>query len=139
LPTTVGLSAVLAFIMSSPDMKPNRNTVAEVMQNADSNSSAGAAADSEQKVEDTSVSQHSRKPPVVGSQSHGTEIESVQLNKDVQKIFHLAKFSEESEPILKAYNELFKKYGLTEKNMVLPIRNGELVPFIDVQSYNLSD
>ena len=24
-----------------------------------------------------------------------------------------------------------------KKNMVLPIRNGELVPFIDVQSYNL--
>ena len=39
------------------------------MQKADSNSSAGTKADSEQKVEDTSVSQHSRKHDVVGSQS----------------------------------------------------------------------
>ena len=41
------------------------------MQKANSNSSDGTAADSEQKVEDTNVSQHSRKPDVVGSQSHG--------------------------------------------------------------------
>ena len=39
------------------------------MQKADSNSSDGTAADREQKVEDTNVSQHSRKPDVVGSQS----------------------------------------------------------------------
>jgi hypothetical protein len=55
---------VLEFLTSSPVQKPNKNTVVEVMQKADSNSSAGAAADSEQKVEDTSVSQHSRKPHV---------------------------------------------------------------------------
>jgi hypothetical protein len=65
--------------MSSPDMKPNRNTVAEVMQKADSNSSAGAAADSEQKVENTSVRQHSRKPLVVGSQNQRTQKGSVKI------------------------------------------------------------
>ena len=37
------------------------------MKKADSNSSAGINAGSEQKVEDISVSQHSRKPDVVGS------------------------------------------------------------------------
>ena len=53
-------------------MQPNKVTVVEVMQKADSNSSDGTAADSEQKVEDISVSQHSSKPHVVGSQSHDT-------------------------------------------------------------------
>ena len=44
-----------------PRTKTQQNYVDEVMQKADSNSSAGTKADSEQKVEDTSVSQHSRK------------------------------------------------------------------------------
>ena len=39
------------------------------MQKADSNCSAGTNADSEQNDQDLSVSQHIRKPPVVGSQS----------------------------------------------------------------------
>ena len=38
------------------------------MQKVDSNSSAGATADSEQKVENIFVNQHSSKPNVVGSQ-----------------------------------------------------------------------
>lgn len=52
--------------MSSPEPKPNNVTVDEDMQKADSKGSAGTAADSSTKDEITSVSQHSRKPPVVG-------------------------------------------------------------------------
>ena len=68
------------------------------MQKADSNSSAGTNADSEQKVEDTSVSQHSRKPPVVGSQSHVTTegchvLESIRKNCQKENgFYHLSNF-----------------------------------------------
>lgn len=52
------------------------------MQKDNSNSSAGAGADSEQNDQDLSVSQHSIKPNVVGSQCHGMEKESVQPIKE---------------------------------------------------------
>ena len=47
------------------------------MQKADSNSSAGTGADSEQKVEDIFVSSNDTKPLVVGSQSHGIDVSSL--------------------------------------------------------------
>lgn len=49
-----------------PGIKAEATTADEYMQNADSKGSAGTADDSEQKDENLSVSQHSRKPPVVG-------------------------------------------------------------------------
>jgi len=69
------LLPVLVFITSGLVQKPNKITVDEVMQKADSIPSDGTAADSEQKDEDLFVCQHSSKPDVVGSQSHGTSLE----------------------------------------------------------------
>jgi hypothetical protein len=45
----------------SPELKPNKINVVEVMQKADSNSPDGTKADSEQKDENLFVSQHSNK------------------------------------------------------------------------------
>ena len=93
---TVGLAAVLEFIMSSPEQKPNKITVFEDMQKVDSNSSAGATADSEQKVENIFVSQHSSKPNVVGSQCHGT-LSFEQIGETANKILpHLDGLSKTS-------------------------------------------
>lgn len=47
--------------------------VLQVMQKADSNSSAGAEVDSEQKAEVTTSSSNDTKPHVVGSQSNGND------------------------------------------------------------------
>ena len=49
--------------------------VLQVMQKADSNSSAGAEVDSEQKAEVTTSSSNDTKHHVVGSQSNGTPLE----------------------------------------------------------------
>ena len=65
--------------MSSPEQKPNKITVVEDMQKVDSNSSAGATADSEQKVENIFISQHSSKPNVVGSQCHEIQLECLKI------------------------------------------------------------
>ena len=73
--------------MFSPEQKPNKITVVEVMQKVDSNSSAGANADSEKKDDNIFVSQHSSKPNVVGSQCHSTEIERYHSNITAQDYF----------------------------------------------------
>ena len=57
------------------------------MQKVDSNSSAGANADSEKKDDNIFVSQHSSKPNVVGSQCHSTEIERYHSNITAQDYF----------------------------------------------------
>ncbi len=64
------------------------------MQKADSNSSAGSAAGSEQKVENIFGSSNDIKPHVVGSQSHGTLLESVQPIVKKRNILMSAKLKE---------------------------------------------
>lgn len=56
------------------------------MQKDDNKSQARTEADSEQNGQDLFVSQHNAKPPVVGSQCHGTLIESVRLSDSVTKV-----------------------------------------------------
>jgi hypothetical protein len=90
---------------------PNKITVVQVMQKADSIPSDGTAADSEQKVEDTSVSQHSRKPFVVGCQSHGTltfEQVGETANKILPHLYGLSKTSVEG--VLEWVNNTVNSY-----------------------------
>lgn len=54
------------------------------MQKADSNSSAGANADSEQKAEVPTSSQHSSKPHVVGSQCTCTQTHPIDESKWIE-------------------------------------------------------
>ena len=64
------------FLRSSPVQKSNKITADEVMQKDNSKSQARTEADSEQNDQDLFVSQHSRKPPVVGSQCTNVSTES---------------------------------------------------------------
>ena len=63
LQPTVGLAAVLEFMIVGPELKPNKINNDEVNKKKPGRySSAGTAADSEQKDEDLFVSQHNSKP-----------------------------------------------------------------------------
>lgn len=63
-------------MLISAGAKAEATTADEIMQKDNSNSSAGTKAGCEQNDQDLSVSQHNAKPLVVGSQCHGTPIES---------------------------------------------------------------
>ena len=69
------------FEKRPPVNKAEKTIVVEDMQKADSITSAGANADSEQKAEVSTSSSNDTKPNVVGSQSNGTEIERYHSNK----------------------------------------------------------
>ena len=77
----LGLAAVLAFITSSPELKPNKITDDEVKdKKLDRIPSDRTTADSEQKDEDLFVSQHRSKPHVSGSFSFHQSINFVSSN-----------------------------------------------------------
>ena len=87
------------------------------MQKADSISSAGANADSEQKAEVPTSSQHSIKPHVVGSQ----------MSVTTQNVLSIC---DELSPILNQINDFLTKHNLTKKDISFFWRGDKVVPFI---------
>ena len=75
------------FEKRPPVNKAEKTIVVEDMQKADSITSAGANADSEQKAEVSTSSSNDTKPNVVGSQCHATEIERYHSNITAQDYF----------------------------------------------------
>ena len=63
---TIGLCVVAEFEKRQHEADAEKTTVAKIMQKADSNSSAGASADSSTKDDATFISSNDAKPNVVG-------------------------------------------------------------------------
>ena len=84
------------FEKRPPVNKAEKTIVVEDMQKADSITSAGANADSEQKAEVSTSSSNDTKPNVVGSQCHGT-LSFEQIGETANKILpHLDGLSKTS-------------------------------------------
>jgi hypothetical protein len=88
-------------------------------------SSAGVKADSEQNVENLFVSQHSRKPLVVGSQSHGTLKYSLSPLDDFQK---------QIIPIKKSLSNILNSFSV-KSGFEMKVINGKLLTYIDVEAF----
>ena len=91
--------------------------VLQVMQKADSNSSAGAEVDSEQKAEVTTSSSNDTKHHVVGSQ----------MSVTTQNVLSVC---DELSPILNQINDFLTKHNLTKKDISFFWRGDKIAPFI---------